>query len=65
MVKLTHKNRMGSDMAVTPSKFSLQSAWSYAAEHPKKAVAVVIALDEAHLEKVKALLPLADKIQIV
>ncbi|MGD0665342.1 MAG: hypothetical protein ABSA17_06385 [Rhabdochlamydiaceae bacterium] len=31
-------------MAVTPSKFSLQSAWSYAAEHPKKAVAVVIAL---------------------
>jgi hypothetical protein len=44
MVKLAHKNRMGSDMAVTPSKFSLQSAWSYAAEHPKKAVAVAIAL---------------------
>ena len=35
---------MGSDMVITPSKFSLQSTWSYAAEHPKKAVAVVIAL---------------------
>jgi hypothetical protein len=31
-------------MVVTTSKFSLQNAWGYAAEHPKKAVTVVIAL---------------------